>query len=102
MNIKQRINARKVVLSYIYQKRFYHALQGQEGVAIESLFIDNIFKTDDKTFDKAKKEYHKDIKAYANTKVTKEDLTEFLDLFFDERDRNEIDYDYIFQVGTNF
>ena len=98
MNIKARINARKVVLSYIYQHCFFNNLQSMDNVAAESLFIDNIFKTDNEKFDEAKKEFAKNIKTYLKGPETQEDLLVFVDLFFDERVKEDIDFDYIFKV----
>jgi N utilization substance protein B len=102
MNVKQRINARKVILSYIYQYCFFDNLQNQDLVAVESLFIGNIFKTDNERFDTAKKEYLKDIKAYLKGPETEEDLLAFVDLFFDERDKADIDFDYLAKIGLTF
>lgn len=102
MNVKQRINARKVVLSYIYQYCFFDKLQDQDLVAVESLFIGNIFKTDNERFDTAKKDYIKNIKTYLKGPETEEDLMEFVDLFFDEWNKEDIDFDYLAKVGLTF
>jgi hypothetical protein len=102
MIVKQRINARKVVLSYIYQYCFFDKLQGQDLVAIESLFIDNIFKTDNEKFDIAKKKYITSIQKYLKGPETEEDLLAFVDLFFNERNKEDIDFDYLSKVGLAF
>ena len=102
MNVKQRINARKVILSYIYQYCFFDKLQSQDLVAVESLFIGNIFKTDNEKFDTAKKDYLKDFKIYLKGPETEEDLLAFVDLFFNERDKDDIDFDYLTKIGLNF
>lgn len=102
MTIKQRINARKVVLSYIYQYCFFSNLENQDNVAIESLFIGNIFKTDNEKFDEGKKDYLKQIHTYTKKLKSEEDLLNFVDLFFNERAKEDIDFDYIFKVGLNF
>lgn len=102
MNVKQRINARKVILSYIYQYCFFDKLQSQDLVAVESLFIGNIFKTDNEKFDTAKKDYLKDIHIYLKGPETEEDLLSFVNLFFDERSKNDIDFDYLAKIGLAF
>lgn len=102
MNIKQRINARKVVLSYIYQHCFFLNLTDQDNVAVESLFLGNIFKTDIDRFDKAKKEYLNHLHDYTKEPPTQENLTEFTHVFFDERKDEEVDFDYIYAVWGNF
>jgi len=98
MNIKSRINARKVVLSYIYQHCFFDNLQDLKNVAIESLFIGNIFQTDNEKFDEAKKEFLKNIQTYIKGPETEEILLAFVDLFFDERNKEDIDFDYVFKI----
>jgi hypothetical protein len=102
MNIKARINARKVVLSFIYQHCFFDNLQNQSSVAVESLFIDNIFKTDNEKFDEAKKLFSKDIEHYQKLSVDQESLTAFVEKFFDEWTKEEVDFDYVYQLAQNF
>jgi len=101
MNIKARINARKIVLSYLYQHCFFVNLLLQDKVLTDSLFIDYIFKTDegmyDKEKDKLKEQIEKNLKIY-----TLEDFKEFIDWFFNERATEDIDFDYISKVGINF
>ncbi|NCO98027.1 hypothetical protein GW864_02510, partial [bacterium] len=91
-----------MILSYIYQYCFFNNLQSQDLVAVESLFIGNIFKTDNERFDTAKKDYLKDIKAYLKGPETEEDLLAFVDLFFNERDKEDIDFDYMAKIGLTF
>ncbi len=64
MNIKQRINARKIVLSYLYQYCFFINLLSQEKVLTESLFIDYIFKTDEEMYDKEKEKLKEKIETH--------------------------------------
>ncbi len=101
MNIRQRINARKIVLSYLYQHCFFVNLLLQDKILTESLFIDYIFKTDewmyDKEKDKLKEQIEKHLKIY-----TLEDFKEFVDSFFNERASEDIDFDYISKVGIQF
>jgi len=90
------------MLSYIYQYCFFDKLQSQDLVAIESLFIGNIFKTDNEKFDTAKKDYLKDIHIYLKGPEKEEDLLDFVNLFFDERKKEEIDFDYLSKIGLSF
>lgn len=102
MNIQKRINARKIILSYIYQYNFFCKLQESELIAVESLFIDNIYKTDKQKFEIAKKKYFEDIKKYFNLFTKEEDLLDFVNLFFNERNEKDIDFDYVIKIGKTF
>ena len=101
MNIKQRINARKIVLSYLYQHCFFVNLTHQDKVLTDSLFIDYIFKTDAGMYDKEKEKLKEQIESYVKL-YTLEDFKEFTDCFFDERSPDDIDFDYISKVGIHF
>jgi transcription termination factor NusB len=101
MNIKQRINARKIVLSYLYQHCFFVNLLLQDKVLTESLFIDYIFKTDTGMYDKEKDKLKEQIEVHLKI-YTLEDFKEFVDCFFDERKYEDIDFDYISKVGIQF
>ncbi len=101
MNIKQRINARKIVLSYLYQHCFFVNLLLQEKVLTESLFIDYIFKTDEGIYEKEKEKLREQIKMYTKM-YTLENFKDFIDCFFDERNYQDIDFDYISKVGIQF
>lgn len=67
----------------------------------ESLFIDYIFKTDKWMYDKEKDKLKDDIKTHIVV-YTLEDFKEFVDCFFDERKIEDIDFDYITNVGIGF
>ncbi len=101
MNIRARINARKIVLSYLYQHCFFVNLLKQEKVLTESLFIDYIFKTDKGMYEEEKNKLHDKIKTYIAL-YTPEDFKGFIDCFFDERSLDDIDFDYINKVGIDF
>lgn len=101
MNIKARINARKIVLSYLYQHCFFVNLLLQDKMLTESLFIDYIFKTDKGMYDEEKEKLKEKISTYM-TIYTPEDFKDFIDCFFDERKYEDIDFDYISKVGINF
>ena len=101
MNIKARINARKIVLSYLYQHCFFVNLLEQDKMITESLFIDYIFKTDKGMYDEGKEKLKGQIKTHL-VLYTIEDFKEFVDCFFDERALEDIDFDYIAKVGIHF
>ena len=67
----------------------------------ESLFIDYIFKTDDKMYDEGKEKFIEQMKAYERL-FTLEDFKDFIDCFFDQRPVEDIDFDYISKVGLTF
>ena len=101
MNIKARINARKIVLSYLYQHCFFVNLLLQEKLLTDSLFMDYIFKTDAGMYDKEKEKLKDQIKNHLAL-YTLEDFKNFTDCFFDERPAEDIDFDYISKVGLTF
>ncbi|MCX6824194.1 MAG: hypothetical protein NT085_03630 [candidate division SR1 bacterium] len=101
MNIRARINARKIVLSYLYQHCFFVNLLLQDKMLTESLFIDYIFKTDKGMYDEEKEKLKEQIRTHI-VLYTVEDFKEFIDCFFDERAIEDIDFDYIAKVGINF
>ncbi|MEI6773414.1 MAG: transcription antitermination factor NusB [bacterium] len=101
MNIKARINARKIVLSYLYQHCFFVNLLQQDKMITESLFIDYIFKTDKGMYEDEKDKLKEQIKTHLII-YTIEDFKNFVDCFFDERLLEDIDFDYISKVGINF
>jgi hypothetical protein len=101
MNIRARINARKIVLSYLYQHCFFVNLLKQDKILTESLFIDYIFKTDQGMYEEEKGKLKEQIKGNV-VLYTPEDFKEFVDCFFDERLIEDIDFDYISKVGINF
>lgn len=101
MNIKARINARKIVLSYLYQHCFFVNLMHQDAMITESLFIDYTFKTDAGKYDKEKEKLIKQIRTHV-INPTPETFKEFIDGFFNERAMEDIDFDYISQVGGQF
>ena len=101
MNIRARINARKIVLSYLYQHCFFVNLLHEDKMITESLFIDYIFKTDKGMYDEEKDKLKESIKTHLVI-YTPEDFKAFVDCFFDERALDDIDFDYISKVGINF
>lgn len=102
MNIKARINSRKAVLAFIYQHCFFSELINLWKPVSEALFIDYVFETDWEKFNKAKEELMNDIKKYSDQEISNESLTEFISDFFWERQKIDVDYDYLFQVWGNF
>lgn len=101
MNIGQRINARKIVFSYFYQKCFFDTLAKQEGAITDALFIDNIFKTQEESFKREKEELINAFHEY-NSHDFLEDITYYVEVFFDKWPLEEIDMDYVMKVGNSF
>ncbi len=97
MNIRTRINARKVALSYIYQHCFFWNLLNQKSAIDESLFIDNIFQTQKEKFTKEKESLLKEIEKYHTTDFV-DHVEGFVENFFDEWTKNDIDFDYLLKV----
>lgn len=101
MNIGPRINARKIVFSYFYQKCFFDTITKQEGVITDALFVDNIFKTQEDSFKKEKEELLASFAIYGNHDFL-EDITYYVETFFDKWPVEEIDMDYVMKVGKAY
>lgn len=97
MNIRTRINARKVALSYIYQHCFFWNLLHQKSAIDESLFIDNIFQTQTDKFAKEKEDLLVKIEKYHTTSF-EDHVEDFVENFFDEWTKEDIDFDYLLKV----
>ncbi|MCK9467310.1 MAG: hypothetical protein M0P94_03195 [Candidatus Absconditabacterales bacterium] len=102
MKVGNRINARKIVLSYFYQRCFFLNLEKHlDLISNDILFIENIFKSQGEIFEEAKKDLDKKIKLKTQSNED-EDLEYFIKMFFDRRDVKNIDMDYVFKIGTAF
>lgn len=101
MNVWNRINARKVVLSYFYQRCFFHKLPKQDSVISEVLSVENIFPSKKEEFEENKKI----ILAKINDELlipNDENLEYFVNTFFDKRDIEEIDMDYVMKIWSSY
>lgn len=101
MKVWHRISARKVVLSYFYQRCFFHNLWKQESMINTVLWLDNIFLSQWDDFEQSKKDFLQQINnelAISND----ENLDYFINIFFDQRPVSEIDMDYVFKVWKSF
>ena len=96
-----RINARKVVLSYFYQRCFFHNLWKQDHTANIVLWVQNIFESQWDSFEQSKKDFLQEIQAELNISDN-ENLDYFVNTFFDKRPVDDIDMDYVFKVGKSF
>jgi len=101
MKVWNRINARKVVLSYFYQRCFFHNLWKQDKTVDAVLSVDNIFSSQVEEFEKAKAEFMDKIKGELEIS-NDENLEYFVSIFFDKRSVDEIDMDYVFAVWKSF
>ena len=98
MNIKSRINARKVALSRLYQHCFFRNLLKQKSAMIEALFIDNIFQTQGEKFNAGKEDLLHKMQDYLDKTSTAEDMDVFVEDFFDEWAKEDVDFDYLIKV----
>lgn len=101
MKVWNRINARKVVLSYFYQRCFFHNLEKQNIALNEILSVQNIFASQWDIFVESKKELESKIKLQLKISDD-ENLEYFVNIFFDKRKIEEIDTDYVFKIGSSF
>lgn len=69
----------------------------QKSAMIEALFIDNIFQTQTEKFDKEKLWFFDKVHTHMDESF-EEHVDEFVELFFDERSKEDIDFDYLIKV----
>ena len=101
MKVWNRINARKVVLSYFYQRCFFHNLPNQNNVLTEVLSVENICPSNSEEFEK-NKEILKD-KIESELKIPDDENFEyFVKTFFDKWNTDEIDMDYVIKVWSAY
>lgn len=98
MNIRARINARKIVLSYLYQHCFFRNLATKNLTITDALFADYIFKTDNELYTTAKDELKEKFIQHEYLQ-TEEELKEFIEMFFSNRSMEDIDFDFVKTVA---
>jgi N utilization substance protein B len=116
MHIHQRINARKLLLSYIYHYCFLAKLTSSVEIAAQATptfslseqqdpFFDQHFLADLKTLWEYNATEGERFQASLTTLLTEdaeEGLPYYLNHFFDQRKEEEVDMEYLFQVGRGF
>ncbi len=94
-----RINARKIVLSYFYQRNFFLSSFKQENVISDVLFANNVFASEQERYGEEKEIFNTQIQH-----ILDQDAFELFDYiivnFFDQWKKDTIDMEYIFSVGT--
>ncbi len=99
MNIMARINARKIVLSYFYQRNFFSSSFQQENIVSDVLFANDVFASEQERYGEEKEMFNAQIQG-----ILAQDAFELFDYiithFFDQWKRDTIDMDYVFTVGT--
>lgn len=98
MNIKQRINARKIVLSYFYQHCFFCSVITKDKELSDVLFVDHVFQTNQEKFLLAKKELIEKLQEH-DYLASEEECRAFIEKFFDNRVEEDVDFDYVFRVA---
>jgi transcription antitermination protein NusB len=102
MNIHQRINARKIVLSYFYRVCFFDDLLSQDSAIKEALFIDNVFESQTEKFSQEREDFLNVIKnEYMLWEEIEDWLMYVLKYFFDEWKSEDVDIDYVLKVWKN-
>ncbi|MEI8091394.1 MAG: transcription antitermination factor NusB [bacterium] len=97
MDIRARINARKICLAYLYQHCFFCHLEKNDKTITESLFASYIFLTDNEKYDVAKEALKEKFITYEYLS-TPEEIKEFAEIFYDARTPADIDYDYVLAI----
>lgn len=97
MDIRARINARKIAVSYLYQHCFFCSVIKKDQIVTDTLFADYVFKTDNEKFDVAREALIEKIRTHEFL-ANEEDVKEFVDMFFDNWTEADIDYDYLIPV----
>lgn len=98
MKVWNRINARKVVLSYFYQRCFFHNLPKQDRIISEVLSVENIFQSNTDEFEKNKEILKQKINKQLSISDD-ENFEYFVKIFFDKWKVEEIDMEYVLKVG---
>lgn len=101
MNVHQRINARKIVLSYFYQLCFFQNLLGEDSAIKEALFIDNIFETQTEKFSQERENFLNILKEEYMWWEYEDWLMYVLNYFFNEWESDDVDIDYMLRVWVN-
>lgn len=99
MDISHRIHARKVVLSYFYQRCFFLYLQKNKTIAQEMLAFDHVFP-DHEDFNDKMQHFMGEIHDISNTE-SDEDIQYIIQHCFDKWDK-EIDIQYVMQCISTF
>lgn len=123
VDVHQRINARKFVLSYLYQYCFYSTFQTSlEHVeddkeesksessspflwgAHDSFFTEEFLADVQKLYDKSKEEWKqlKDCVQQILSEQWEDDMPYYLKNFFDKRDEKDLDVDYVLKMMWSF
>jgi len=123
VDVHQRINARKFVLSYLYQYCFYSTFQAsldhveKEEKSEEkketspflwndhdSFFTEEFLADVQKLYDKSKEEWKqlKECVQQILSEQWEDDMPYYLKNFFDKRDEKDIDVDYVLKMMWSF
>ena len=122
VDVHQRINARKFVLSYLYQYCFYSTFQAsldhvekEEKLeeketspflwsAHDSFFTEEFLADVQKLYDKSKEEWKqlKECVQQILSEQWEDDMPYYLRNFFDKRDEKDIDVDYVLKMMWSF
>mgnify|MGYP002624839750 CR=1 FL=1 len=123
VDVHQRINARKFVLSYLYQYCFYSTFQASlEHVeddkdekksessspflwnSHDSFFTEEFLADVQKLYDKSKKEWKqlKECVQQILSEQWEDDMPYYLKNFFDKRDEKDLDVEYVLKMMWSF
>lgn len=101
MNIKSRINARKIVLTYLYEKFFVEQFAEKQNLLEEIFKVEkdvNFVQTDD-----AEKQQTKDLlKGYYTIDNWQDDIEYLTEFLFKKEKEEWIDFDYIKNIVSNY
>ena len=86
------------MLSYFYQRCFFHNLPKQDRIITEVLSVENIFQSNADEFEKNKEILKQKIINQLSVSDD-ENFEYFVKIFFDKRNVDEIDMDYVIKVG---
>lgn len=101
MKVWHRISARKVVLSYFYQRCFFHNLLKQDNTINVVLWVDDIFSSQREEFEQSKKDFLQQIQDQIAISDD-QNIDYFVRIFFDKWPVEEIDMDYVFKIWKSF
>lgn len=99
MKVLQRINARKIVLWFYYQYLFFDKIKSDDSMMKDVLSMENVFPTQE--------EYVGESSSFADLLLTyknhdsDDELAYAIKNFFDKRKEEDIDMNYLFEMGKN-
>ncbi len=99
MKVLSRINARKIILWFFYQYLFFEKIKNDDTMKKEILAIDNVFPSQE-IYQEESRQFGELLLQYQWHSV-EEEIAYAVEHFFDKWDRDDIDMEYLFEMGKH-